>query len=83
MKNTKQVRSLLKHSEPYKIEKELLPNLFLKDDREYWIFLYAFCRRLSDETIGVRLYSSRTQIYRITLNIINNNYTEITKFLEG
>ena len=40
---TKKIRTSLKISEPYRIEKELSPNMYLFNDIEYWIFFYSFC----------------------------------------
>ena len=65
-----------------KIEKELLPELFFKNETEQWIFFYAFCRRLNDEAIGVRVYLDKTNIYRKELQIIENNLSKITHFLD-
>ena len=82
MTDKKEIRTKLKKSEPYKIEKELLPELFSKDETEQWIFFYAFCRRLNDEAIGVRVYLDKTNIYRKELQIIGNNLSKITHFLD-
>ena len=81
MTDKKEIRAKLKKSEPYRIEKELLPELFFKDENEQWIFFYAFCRRLSDEAIGIRVYLDKTDVYRKELQIIENNLSKITHFL--
>lgn len=80
---TKKIRTLLKNSEPYRIEKELLPNIYLFNDTEYWIFFYSFCKRMNDITIGIRLGLDRSQVYRRTLKIIKNNKTILLSFLEA
>lgn len=82
MTEQKKIRAKLKKSEPYRIEKELLPELFFKNETEQWIFFYAFCRRLSDEAIGVRVYLDKTNVYRKELQIIKNNLSKITHFLD-
>lgn len=79
----KKIRALLKKSEPYHIEKELLPNIYLFNDTEYWIFFYSFCKRMNDITIGIRLGLDRSQVYRRTLKIIKNNKTILLSFLEA
>ncbi len=82
----KELRKQLKHSEPYQIRDKLLPILYFKDDdndTEYWIFYYSFITRLNDTAIGVRLGYDRHQIYRMTIKILENNYTAITDFLNN
>lgn len=92
---TKDVRARLKKCQPYFIEKELLPNLYFKEedcdlldnygnkrDVEYWIIKYVFIRNLSDEAVGIRLGYDRQQIYRRTLKIIERNLNFIENFLQ-
>lgn len=91
----KDIRTRLKKCQPYFIEKELLPNLYFKEeecdildangnkrDIEYWIIKYSFLRRLSDEAIGIRLGFDRHQIYRRTIKIIERNLNFIENFLQ-
>lgn len=82
----KKYRTILKNTEPYYIERDLFDKLFFMEDEkdtEYWIFKYAFLRRLSDEAIGIRLDYDTTTIYRKTLKIIKNNYRLIKEFLDN
>lgn len=84
MMNTKEIRSKLKNYQPYYIEKELMPFLYYKEatkELEYWVFLYSFVRKLSDEAIGVRLGYNRKSVYNMALRIIENNLDLIVKFL--
>lgn len=84
--DTKQIRKILKESEPARIKLDLLPEMWFKEDdkeTEYWIFFYAFCYRFSDDMISQRLgYYTKKQIYNKTLKIIQNNYTLISRFLQ-
>lgn len=90
----KDIRARLKKCQPYFIEKELLPNLYFKEeecdllddygnkrDVEYWIVKYAFMRKLSDEAIGMRLGFESLAIYRRTLKLIERNLAIIEEFL--
>lgn len=80
----KEARINLFKIEPYFIEKELLPILYFKEDKqekEYWIFFYRYIRKLSDEAIGVRLGYERKTVYNKTLKIIENNFFIISRFL--
>lgn len=83
------LRTRLKKSEPYLIDKELLPKLYLFDNdgkkTEYLIFKYIFIIGLKDEAVGVRTdtYYDRHQIYRITMKILNRNKTLIEEFLQA
>ena len=91
----KDIRARLKKCQPYFIEKELLPNLYFKEeecdkllddngnkrDVEYWIVKYAFMRKLSDEAIGIRLGFESLTIYRRTLKFIERNLAIIEEFL--
>lgn len=82
----KEIRTKLKEKQPFYIEKELLPNLYFKEDdknTQYWVFFYRYIRQLSDLTIGVRLGYDRKSIYNITLKIIKNNYDIISHFLHN
>lgn len=79
-----EIKSKLKKCQPYFIEKDLLPQLYFKEDieeKEYWIFVYAFIRRLSDVSIGIRLGYTNQNIHYIIKNIISSNYSIIEKFL--
>ena len=82
MTDKKEIRTKLKKSEPYRIEKELLPKLFFKNETEQFIFFYAFYRRLNEEAIGVRVHLDKTIVYRKELQIIKNNLSTITHFLD-
>ena len=90
----KDIRARLKKCQPYFIEKELLPNLYFKEeesdlidengnkrDVEYWIVKYAFMKKLSDEAIGVRLGFEGITIYKRTLKLIERNLAVIENFL--
>lgn len=90
------IRNKLKRCQPYFIKKDLLPNLFFKEEEsnildeygnkketEYWIFFYAFVRRLSDVSIGVRLGYTQQWINKKITKIILNNYYLIEQFLEA
>lgn len=82
----KEIRTKLKQTQPYFIERDLLPKLYFKEDdndTEYWIFKYSFIRHLSDLSIGIRLGYSRQHILRLTYKIIKNNHALITEFLNN
>ena len=78
------LRKRLKECEPYFIEHELLPRLYLKEDikeTEYWVFFYHFIRKLNYRAIGVRLsYDHSTIAYKIN-NILKTNNTIIEEFI--
>ena len=78
------IKNKLKKCQPYLIERDLLPNLYFKEDveeKEYWSFKYAFVRRLSDVSIGVRLGYTKQNIHYIIKNIIQANYSIIMDFI--
>ena len=83
------VRSKLKKCQPYFIEKEgLIDKLYLSDETnsegqniEYWIFFYAFIRKLSDTAIGIRMGYTRQTIFLRTKKIIDRNLFIIEDFL--
>lgn len=83
----KELRKRLKHTEPYQIRDKLIPELYFKDSEnniEYWVFYYNFVTRLSDAAIGVRLGNyDRHRIYKICIQVIENNYTIIADFLNN
>ena len=78
------IRKLLRDCEPYFIEYDLLPKLYLKDDEEqteYWIFFYYFVRKLNYDAIGFRLgYKYNTIFYKLQ-NILKANKTIIEEFI--
>ncbi len=82
------VRNRLKKCQPYFIEKELIDILYFSEEInsegqniERWIFFYAFVRKLSATSIGIRLgYSKQTINTRIN-KIINENLFLIEEFL--
>ena len=79
-----QIKNKLKKCQPYFIEKDLLPQLYFKEDieeKEYWVFKYAFIRRLSDVSIGVRLGYTKQNIHYIIKNILQANYSIIENFI--
>lgn len=91
----KDIRTRLKKCQPYFIEKELIPNLYYKEEEcdlvdeygrkreiERWIIFYSFIRKLSDEAIGIRLGFGGNTIYKKTLKIIERNLTIIENFLK-
>lgn len=78
------IKNKLKKCQPYLIERDLLPKLYFKEDKdekEYWVFKYAFIRRLTDVSIGVRLGYTSQNIYYIIKNIIQANREIIIQFL--
>jgi len=80
----KELKNRLKKCQPYLIEKELYPNLFFteeKEEQEKWIFKYAFIRRLSDVSIGIRLGYSNTNIHYLIKKILEMNKDLIEDFL--
>lgn len=90
----KEVRNKLKKCQPYLIQRDLLPNLFFKEEdndlldeygnkkeTEYWIFFYAFVRQLTDSAIGIRLGYTPQGINKRIIKIIKNNYCLIENFL--
>lgn len=79
-----QIRNKLKKCQSYFIEKDLLPQLYFKEDieeKEYWVFKYAFIRRLSDVSIGVRLGYTKQNIHYIIKKILQANYSIIENFI--
>lgn len=81
---TTKIRNKLKKCQPYFIERDLLPRLYFKEDaeeKEYWTFKYAFIRRLSDVSIGVRLGYTKQNIHYILKKILQANYAIIEEFL--
>ena len=81
-----QIKSKLKKCQPYFIEKDLLPKLYFKEDieeKEYWAFKYAFIRRLSDVSIGIRLGYTKQNIHYIIKNILQTNYSIIINFINS
>lgn len=79
-----QIRNKLKKCQPYFIEKDLLPQLYFREDieeKEYWVFKYAFIRRLSDVSIGVRLGYTKQNIHYIIKKILQANYSIIENFI--
>lgn len=90
------IRNKLKKCQPYFIEKDLLPKLYFKEeknndilneygeqkDTEYWIFYYSFIRKLTDKSIGIRLNYTAQNVHRRCLIIIKNNLFLINNFLE-
>lgn len=78
------LRKELKRVQPYYIETCLLPKMYFNEDEhdtEYWIFVYAFLRGLSDQSIGVRLGYSRQHILKWTKKIIERNHDLIFDFI--
>lgn len=78
------IRRSLRECEPYFIEYNLLPRLYLKEDEEkteYWIFFYYFIRRLSYQAIGVRLGYTYNTVYYKLINILKTNKTIIEEFI--
>lgn len=93
-----EIKNKLKKSQPYLIQRDLLPKMFFKEDRvkretlhnelvsketEYWIFFYSFIRKLPDVSIGVRLNYTPQNIHKKTLSIIKNNLFLIEDFLKN
>lgn len=79
------IKRKLKKCQPYLIEKDLLPNMYFKgdiEDKEYWVFKYAFIRRLSDVAIGIRLGYTNQNIHYILKNILSYNKKVIELFLD-
>ena len=79
-----QIKNKLKKCQPYFIEKDLLPQLYFREDieeKEYWVFKYAFIRRLSDVSIGVRLGYTKQNIHYIIKKILQANYSIIENFI--
>lgn len=79
-----EIKSKLKKCQPYFIEKDLLPKLYFKEDieeKEYWTFKYAFIRRLTDVSIGVRLGYTKQNVHYIIKNILQANYSIIKDFI--
>jgi len=82
----KKIRYRLKKSQSYLIERDLLPKLYFKEDKnntEYWSFFYAFVRKLSDVSIGVRLGYSQQNISNKIQKILANNEVLIEEFLNN
>lgn len=82
----KKIKTKLKHSQPYFIERDLLPKLYFKEDEkdtEYWIFKYYFIRDLSELSIGIRLDYTRETINYKLKNILKRNHALIEEFLNN
>jgi hypothetical protein len=80
----KDLKNKLKKCQPYFIEKELLPCLYFSEeqyDKEYWTFVYAFLRRLSDTAISIRLGYTSANIHYIIKNILKTNKYIIETFI--
>lgn len=78
------LKNRLKKCQPYFIEKDLLPNMYFREEveeKEYWTFKYAFIRKLTYESIGVRLGYTKQNIHYIITNILKSNYAIIQEFL--
>ena len=80
----KDLRAKLKKCQPYFIERDLLPKLYFKEDEnntEFWIFKYAFIRRLTDVSIGIRLGCTKQNIHYKIKGILQSNQSLIEEFL--
>lgn len=90
-----QTKNKLKQCQPYFIEKDLIPKLYFKDekfngryddygnekDTDYWIFYYTFIRKLTAQSIGIRLNFTRQNVSKRLLQIISANKFLIDNFL--
>lgn len=78
------IRNKLKKCEPYHIQYDLLPKLYLKEDKEeieYWVFFYHFVRQLNYRAIGARLgFDHSTIAYKMN-KILQTNNTIIEEFI--
>lgn len=82
----KDLRAKLKKCQPYFIERDLLPNLYFKEDEndtEYWIFKYAFIRRLTDVSISIRLGYTKQNIHYKIKGILQANQALIEEFFNN
>ena len=82
----KDIKNKLKQCQPYFIEKDLLPTLYFNEEykeQEYWSFVYAFLRRLTDTSIGIRLGYTSQNIHYIIKRIIKSNESIIINFLHN
>lgn len=82
-----ELRSNLRKCQPYFIEKDLMPQLYLKEDEkktEHWIFKYYFCYHLPDITIAMRtdLYT-RSVVTRRLNKILERNRAIIENFIKA
>lgn len=80
----RELKNRLKKCQPYYIDKDLLPNLYFREDREEiekWVFVYSFIRKLPDVSIGIRLGYTSQNIYHIKLDILKANKDLINNFL--
>ena len=80
----KDLRAKLKKCQPYFIERDLLPKLYFKEDEnntEFWIFKYAFIRRLTDVSIGIRLGYTKQNIHYKIKGILQSNQSLMEEFL--
>ena len=80
----KDLRARLKKCQPYYIERDLLPTLYFREDEkdiEFWIFKYAFIRRLTDVSISIRLGYTRQNIHYKLKSILKANKSLIEEFL--
>lgn len=78
------IRQNLRECEPYRIQFELLPKIYFKEDIkeiEYWIFFYYFVRKLNYRAIGVRLGFDHSTIAYKLIKILKSNNTLITTFI--
>ena len=81
-----ETKSKLKKCQPYFIERDLLPNLYFKEDEndtEYWIFKYAFIRRLTDVSISIRLVYTKQNIHYKIKGTLQANQALIEEFLNN
>lgn len=77
------LKNKLKDCQPYHIEKDLIPQLYFKEDKDntyYWIFFYAYVRKLNTTSIGVRCGYERHTIARKLTYIVKTNKTLINEF---
>ena len=78
------IRRSLRNCEPYFIQYDLLPKLYLIEDEEqveYWIFFYYFVRKLNYDAIGIRLGFQGNTIYYRLQKILKSNKTIIEEFI--
>lgn len=89
------IKNKLKRCQPYFIEKELMPKLYLKKDKsdlmlddfghqreiEYWIFKYIFIFHASEKNIAIRLNYSQQSVSIKLRKILERNKYLINNFL--
>lgn len=81
----KDLRTRLKKCQPYFVERDLLPKLYFREDKdniEFWIFKYAFITRLTDVSIGIRLGYTKQNIHYKLKSILQANQALIEEFLK-